>query len=356
MTVKGPPAFLGRTSERDHLDRLLANVRGGRSGVLVIRGEAGLGKTALLRHAAAGFKVAQVAGIESEMELPFAALHQLCAPMLSQIDLLAEPQRDALGIAFGLSFGNAPDAFLVVLAALSLLARIAEEQALLCVVDDAQWLDAASAQILGFVARRLLAESIAIVFAVREPSDEHELVGLSELRLTGLDDEDAHALLASRVSGRLDVPVSDRIVAETRGNPLALLELTRGMTSAELAGGFALPDAVDVPAQIEERYRQRIDQLPATTQQLMLLAAADPVGHAALLWRAAASLGLAREWRALTAGASAGGGCSRVAVAVSRSVQNTVMTRTAKAKPARPRTGGRAPLWPISALPYEVLA
>ncbi|HEX4623361.1 MAG TPA: hypothetical protein VH231_02815 [Solirubrobacteraceae bacterium] len=162
-------------------------------------------------------------------------------------------------------------------------------------VDDAQWLDAASAQILGFVARRLLAESIAIVFAAREPSDEHELAGLSELRLTGVDDEDAHALLASVVSGRLDAPVSDRIVAETRGNPLALLELSRGMTSAELAGGFALPDAVDVPAQIEDRYRQRIDQLPATTQQLMLLAAADPVGDAALLWRAAARLGLALE-------------------------------------------------------------
>jgi hypothetical protein len=163
------------------------------------------------------------------------------------------------------------------------------------VVDDAQWLDAASAQVLGFVARRLLAESIAIVFAVCEPSDEHELVGLSELRLTGLDDEDAHALLAARVSGRLDARVGDRIVAETRGNPLAILELSRGMTSAELAGGFALPDAVDVPAQIEEGYRQRIDKLPAATQQLMLLAAADPVGDAVVLWRAAERLGLAYD-------------------------------------------------------------
>ncbi|HUE25557.1 MAG TPA: AAA family ATPase [Solirubrobacteraceae bacterium] len=298
MAVKDPPAFLGRSSERGLLDRLLDSVRQGQSRVLVIRGEAGLGKTALLRHAvsrAAGFKVAQIAGVESEMELPFAGLHQLCAPMLSEIDMLPEPQRDALSIAFGLSFGNAPDPFLVALAALSLLARTAEAQPLLCVVDDAQWLDVASAQILGFVARRLLAESIAIVFAVREPSGEHELAGLSELRLTGLHDEDAHALLASVVSGRLDAPVSDRIVAETRGNPLAILELSRGMTSAELAGGFALPDALDVPARIEERYRQRSDQLPAATQQLMLLAAADPVGDAALLWRAAARLGLTLE-------------------------------------------------------------
>jgi AAA ATPase domain len=298
MAVKGPPAFLGRTSEREYLDRMLENVREGQSGVLVIRGEAGLGKTALLQHAvnqAAGFTLAQIAGVESEMELPFAGLHQLCAPMLSQIDMLPDRQRDALSTAFGLSSGNASDPFLVALAALSLLAQMAEEQPLLCVVDDAQWLDTASAQILGFVARRLLAESIAIVFAVREPSDEHELVGLSELRLIGLDDEDAHALLASVVSGRLDAPVSDRIVAETRGNPLALLELSRGMTSAELAGGFALPDAVDLPAQIEERYRRRVDHFPASTQQLMLLAAADPVGDAALLWRAAARLGLALE-------------------------------------------------------------
>jgi DNA-binding CsgD family transcriptional regulator len=298
MAVTDPPVLLGRTSERESLDLLLANVRDGRSGVLVIRGEAGLGKTALLRHAvgqADGFKVAQIAGIESEMELPFAGLHQLCVPMLSQIDTLPEPQREALSIAFGLSTGKAPESFLTALATLSLLAQFAEEQPLFCVVDDAQWLDGASAQVLGFVARRLLAEPIAIVFAVREPSDERELVGLPGLRLTGLGDEAAHALLAGVVSGRLDPPVGDRIVAETRGNPLALLELWPGMTSAELAGGFALPDAVDVPTQIEARYRQRIDQLPAITRQLMLLAAADPVGDAAVLWRAAAGLGLGPE-------------------------------------------------------------
>ena len=305
MTVGRPPVFLGRTREREYLDRLLENVRSGLSGVVVIRGEAGLGKTALLRHAivrAAGFRVAQIAGVESEMELPFAGLHQLCVPMLSLIDTLPEPQRDALRIAFGLSLGEAPDPFLVALAALSLLAQVAEEQPLLCVVDDAQWLDAASAQILGFVARRLLAESIAIVFAVREPSDGHELVGLSELRLSGLGGEDAYVLLGALVSGRLDASVADRIVGETRGNPLALLELSR-MTSGDLAGGFALPDAVDVPAQIEERYRQRIDELPATTKQLMLLAAADPVGDAALLWRAAERLGLASDSAQPAAGA-----------------------------------------------------
>jgi DNA-binding CsgD family transcriptional regulator len=306
MAVKGPPAFLGRTSEREYLDRLLENVRGGQSGVVVIRGEAGLGKTALLRHAvrqAAGFGVVQIAGVESEMELPFAGLHQLCGPMLSQIDTLPGPQRDALSIAFGVSVGEAPDPFLVALAGLSLLARTAEEQPLLCVVDDAQWLDAASAQILGFIARRLLAEAIAIVFAVREPSDEHELVGLPDLWLTGLDDESAHALLAGVVSGRLDAPVSDRIVAETRGNPLAILELARGMTSAELAGGFALPDALDMSAQIEGRYRQRIEELPTTTQQLMLLAAADPVGDVDLLWRAASRLGLGLDSADPAAGA-----------------------------------------------------
>jgi DNA-binding CsgD family transcriptional regulator len=298
MAVDHQPAFLGRTIEREYLDRLFENVRAGQSQVVVIRGEAGLGKTALLRHAvgqASGFKVAQIAAIESEMELPFAGLHQLCAPMLSQIDTLPEPQREALGIAFGLCVGNAPDPFLVALAALSLLAQIAEEQPLLCVVDDAQWLDAASAQILGFVARRLLAESIGMVFAVREPGDERELARLPRLRLTGLDDKDAHALLASVVSGLLDASVRDRIVAETRGNALAIIEMARGMTSAELAGGFALPDAGDVPAQIEQHYRQLIDQLPATTQQLMLLAAADPVGDATLLWRAALQLGLALE-------------------------------------------------------------
>ena len=297
MASQRPPAFRGRTSEREALDQMLERVRGGQSGVLVIRGEAGLGKTALLRHAvaeAAGFKVIQIAGVESEMELPFAGLHQLCAPMLSRFDGLPGPQRTALSIAFGRSIGDAPDRFLVALAALTLLADVAEERPLLCVVDDAQWLDGASAQVLAFASRRLLAEAVAIVFAVREPSDERDLIGLPELRLEGLDAQDARALLASVVTGPLDERVRDRIVAETRGNPLALLELPRGMVAAELAGGFAVPDATDLSGQIEDHYRQRVAALPETTRRLMLLAAADPVGDATLVWRAAQTLGVAR--------------------------------------------------------------
>ena len=297
MASQRPPAFRGRTSELEALGRLLERVREGQSGVLIIRGEAGLGKTALLRHAvaeAAGFDVIQIAGVESEMELPFAGLHQLCAPMLSRFNSLPEPQRNALSIAFGLSIGDAPDRFLVALAALTLLAEVAEERPLLCVVDDAQWLDGASAQVLAFASRRLLAESVAIVFAVREPSDERELIGLPELRLVGLDEADARALLASVVPGPLDERVRDRIVAETRGNPLALLELPRGMVAAELAGGFAVPAATDLSGQIEDHYRQRVAALPDATRRLMLLAAADPVGDAALVWRAAQTLGVAR--------------------------------------------------------------
>ena len=297
MAAQRLPGFRGRTSEREALDRLLENVRGRQSAVLVVRGEAGIGKTALLRYAArqaSGFRVAQIAGIESEMELPFAGLHQLCGPMLDRLGALPEPQRDALSVAFGLSSGEAPDRFLVALAALSLLAEVAEGRPLLCFVDDAQWLDAASAQVLGFVARRLLAESVAIVFAVREPSEERELAGLPELPLGGLDEEEARALLESVIPGRLDERVRDRIVAETRGNPLALLELPRTMTAAELAGGFALPDAGDLPGQIEDGYLRRVGALPETTQRLMLLAAADPVGDATLLWRAAQTLGIGR--------------------------------------------------------------
>jgi predicted ATPase len=295
MAVQQTPPFYGRTDELGALDRLLEDVRGGKSGALVIRGEAGVGKSGLLRRAVgrtAGFRVVEIAAIESEMELPFAALHQLCAPLVSLLEALPESQRDALSVALGLSLGEPPDRFQVALAALSLLAEVAAEQPLLCVVDDAQWLDAASAQVLGVAARRLLAESVAIVFAVRESSRDRELVGLPELRLLGLDDEDARALLASVVPGRLDERVSERIVAETRGNPLALLELPRGMSAAEVAGGFALPDALDLPARIEKQYTQRVAALPEPTRRLLLLAAADPVGDATLLWRAAQSLGL----------------------------------------------------------------
>ena len=243
MAARRSPVLLGRASEREALDRLLENVRGGQSAVLVIRGEAGVGKTALLHHCArqaSGFRVARVAGVESEMELPFAALHQLCAPMLDRLDALPEPQQAALCVALGLASGAAPDRFLIALAALSLLAEVAAERPLLCFVDDAHWLDAASAQVLGFVARRLLAESVAIVFAVRHPSGERELAGLPELMLAGLPEEDARALLATATPGRLDERVRDRFVAETRGNPLAILELPRALAATQLPGGFGL--------------------------------------------------------------------------------------------------------------------
>jgi DNA-binding CsgD family transcriptional regulator len=291
-----PPAFRGRSSEREVLDRLLENVRGGQSAVLAIRGEPGLGKSALLHYAARqadGFRIARTAGVESEMELPFAALHQLCAPMLAGLDALPEPQRQALRVAFGLAAGDTPDRFLVALAALSLLAEVGAERPLLCLVDDAQWLDGASRQVLGFVARRLLAESVAIVFAVRRPSEEHELSGLPELPLGGLPDEDARAVLATVVPGRLDERVRDRIVAETQGNPLALLELPRGLTTAELAGGFGVLSAQPLSGRIEDSFLQRLEALSEEARLLLVIAAAEPVGDPLLVWRAAERLGIA---------------------------------------------------------------
>ena len=274
---------------------MLAQVRGGQSPVLVLRGEAGIGKTTLLRYAArqaAGCRVAEVVGVQAEMELPFAGIHQLCAPMLSHLDALPEPQHNALSVALGISHGDRPDRFLVALAVLSLLSELAAERPLLCVVDDAQWLDAASGQVLGFVARRLLAESVAMVFAVREPIAGHALDGLPELSLGGLREADARALLARVVRGRLDNRVRDRIIAETGGNPLALLELARSMSEPERAAGFVVPAAGDLSGQVEEQYLRHIGELPEATQRLLLLAAADPLGDATLLWRAAARLSI----------------------------------------------------------------
>src|SRR3982750_1970021 len=215
--------FLDRTSEREVLDRLLEHVREGQSAIVVIRGEPGIGKTELLRYAArqaSGFRVVQVTGVEAEMELPFAGIHQLCAPLLEQIDSLPQPQRDALNVALGLASGDVPDRFVVGLAVLGLLSAAAEDRPLLCLVEDAQWLDAASGLILGFVARRLLAESVAIVVAVREPNTRRDFDGLPELLLQGVAEEDALALLMRAVPGRLDDRVRDRIVAGNRGNPL----------------------------------------------------------------------------------------------------------------------------------------
>ena len=285
--------LLDRLAERAALGGLLEGARAGQSGVLVLRGEPGVGKTALLDDAigsAVGLRVARVAGVESEMELPFAALQQLCAPMLDGLERRPDPQRDALSVAFGLRAGAAPDRFLVGLAALSLLSEAAEQQPLLCVIDDAQWLDQASAQALGFVARRLLAEPVALVIATREPGKEFS--GLPELLVGGLRDGDAQELLSSVIRGPLDERVRDRIVAETRGNPLALLELPRGLTLAELAGGFGLLEAPELSGRIEDSFRRRLEALPAATQRLLLVAAAELTGEPTLLWRAAERLGI----------------------------------------------------------------
>jgi len=279
----------GRRSECARLDRLVADVRSRQGRVLIVRGEAGIGKSALLDYLAAnadGCRVARAAGVESEMELPFAGLHQLCAPMLDLAENLPPPQSAALRVAFGLEFGGPPDRFLVGAAVLSLLAEVADRQPLLCVVDDAQWLDRASAQALTFVGRRLFADQIAVVFGVRDPVTAPEWRGFPELVVGGLADEDAEALLDAVVPGRLDEHVRDRIVAETRGNPLALLELPRGLTAAELAGGFERPDVRPMASQIEQNFVQRVQLLPPQTQRLLLTAAAEPVGDVPLLLRA----------------------------------------------------------------------
>jgi DNA-binding CsgD family transcriptional regulator len=293
--LTGPPGgqLLGRQREREVLGRLLDAARGGDGGVLVVGGEPGVGKTALLEsmvEQGQDFRVLRTLGVEGEMELPFAALQQLCSPILDRSERLPDPQRDALGVAFGLSAGQAPDPFLVGLAALGLLSEASHERPLLCVVDDAQWLDRASARALAFVARRLLAEKIAFVFATRELGDA--LAALPELRVEPLGPHDARTLLDSVLPAPLDERVLDRIVAETRGNPLALLELPRGLTPTQLAGGFGLPVAVPLSASIEESFTRRLARLPGDARRLLLVAAADPVGDTALVWRAARELGI----------------------------------------------------------------
>jgi DNA-binding CsgD family transcriptional regulator len=288
----------GRRDERAVLDGLFGEARAGQSGVLVLRGEAGIGKTALLEHAiepASDFALLRAVGVESEMELPFAALHQLCAPLVDFFNRLPAPQRDALEVTFGVRAGAAPDRFLVALATLSLFSEAAQERPLLCVIDDAQWLDGASAQTLGFVARRLLAEPIVLLVAAREVTDA--FAGLPELLIEGLDDADARKLLASVIPGRLDDRVADQLVAEARGNPLALLELPRGLSPAELAGGFGLPGALSLQGRIEQSFLGRLKALPDSTQRLLLVAAADPLGDPALLWRAAERLEIMRSAR-----------------------------------------------------------
>jgi DNA-binding CsgD family transcriptional regulator len=281
------------------LERLVAAVQAGESRALVLRGDAGVGKTALLDHLverATACRVMRLAGVQSEMELAFAALHQLCAPMLGFLDRLPDPQRDALRTAFGLSAGDASDPFLVGLAVLSMLAEVARERPLLCVVDDAHWLDRASAQGLAFVARRVVAESVGMVFSVRadDPaaSSWRDLPGLD---IRGLPDDAARRLLGSALRGPVDRHVLDRIVAESRGNPLALLELPRGLSAAELAAGFRPTEPEPVPRRIEESIRRQLQPLPSATQRLLVIAAAEPVGDPVLLWRAAEALGIGAE-------------------------------------------------------------
>jgi DNA-binding CsgD family transcriptional regulator/tetratricopeptide (TPR) repeat protein len=285
--------FLGRTRERERLDAMLAHARDGQSAVLVVHGEAGIGKTALLRYAArqaSGLRTAEIEGVQAEMELPFAGIHRLCAPLLDRLEVLAEPQQDALRVALGVSSGDAPDRFLLAVAVLNLLSTTAEERPLLCLVDDAQWLDTASVEALGFVARRLMAEPIAMIFSLREPITTRALDGLPQLPVEGLDEPAARALLSRAVPGRLDDRVRERIIAETAGNPLALVELSQKMTPSERAGGFGAPAASDLPSRLEEGYLRRVAGLPKATQRLMLLAAAEPLADAALVWRAAERL------------------------------------------------------------------
>jgi DNA-binding CsgD family transcriptional regulator len=278
------------------LDRLIDAVRAGQSRALVVVGEPGVGKTALLEYVAgraAGCRVARAAGVQSEMELAFSGLHQLVTPMLDRLERVPGPQREALATAFGISAGPAPDRFLVGLAVLGLLSEVAGERPLVCLVDDEQWLDRASAQVLGVVARRPMAESVGMVFAARTPGGE--VAGLPELMVEGLREGDARALLDSALAGPVDARVRDRIVAETRGNPLALLELVRGVPPAELAGGFGLPSVVPLAGRIEEGFRRRVEALPAQTRRLLELAAADPAGDPALVWQAAERLGIGPE-------------------------------------------------------------
>jgi len=290
--------FLDRSRERNMLDQLVGAVRAGQSRVLVLRGEAGIGKSALLEYlstAADGCRIGRAAGVESEMELAFAGLHALCAPMLGRLEHLPVPQRDALSKAFGLTAGPPPDRFLVGLAVLSLLADAAEEQPLVCIVDDAQWLDRVSVQTLAFVARRLLAEPVGLVFALRETGDEHQLEGLPELVIEGLAADDARQLLDATIPGLLDMRVRDRILGEAGGNPLALLELPRGGSPIAVAGGFGLPVEMPLTSRIEQGFVRQLTSFPAQTRRLLLLAAAEPVGDVPLLWRAAARLGIRPE-------------------------------------------------------------
>jgi DNA-binding CsgD family transcriptional regulator/tetratricopeptide (TPR) repeat protein len=296
MSAREPRPLFGRKDECRLLDELLAAVRAGESRALVIAGESGVGKTALLEYAlgaAADFRFERAVGVESEMELAFAALHQLCAPLLDgldRLDRLPEPQCEALATALGLRPGPAPDRFLVGLAVLGLLSEASADRPLLCVIDDAQWVDPASAQTLAFVARRLSAEPVGVLFATRHPCEELTL--LRSLELDGLDGAAARQLLLSAISSPLDEGVRERIIAETRGNPLALLDLPRGLTATRLAGGFGLIEPHAPNGDMEETIARRLGAVSDETRRLLLVASAEPVGDPLLLLRACERLGV----------------------------------------------------------------
>jgi DNA-binding CsgD family transcriptional regulator len=285
-----------RAPESAVLDRVLEAAQARQSAAVVVLGEPGIGKTELIEHAAArapGFRVVRAVGVESEMELAFAGVHQLCGQLSDSLERLAAPQQQALATAFGLSTGGFPDRFVVGVAVLGLLAKAAEAQPLFCIVDDAQWLDQASMQALGFVARRLATEPVALVFGLRTRCAE--LAGIPELVVEGLADPAASALEESVTAGPLDERVRDRILAEARGNPLALLELPQALTPAELTGGPGVPAAPPLESALEVSFRRRLERLPAETRLLLLVAAAEPVADPALLARVAEQLGLSAE-------------------------------------------------------------
>jgi DNA-binding CsgD family transcriptional regulator/tetratricopeptide (TPR) repeat protein len=300
-TVGAPDGFglINRVSETATLEALLDAVRHGLSGALVLRGQAGIGKTALLERAicsAPDFLAVRALGMECEMELGFAGLHQLVLPFLPHLDRLPVPQRDALGAAFGLIAVPPPARFQVGLATLTLLANAASEQPLLCIIDDAQWLDMESSEVLAFVARRLIADRIALLFAVREPAERRTgLTGLPELWIDGLHARDARRLLATVVGGPLAGQVSERIIAETEGNPLAILELTTELTPRELGSASLLPEPLPIGSRLQQRFVAQMRGLPADTQTFLLLAAAESSGDPVVVWRAARQLGLEQD-------------------------------------------------------------
>ena len=363
------PRLLGREREREVLGRLLEGARAGQGGVLVLHGEPGVGKTALLEYAvevAQGLQVVRAAGVEGEMELPYAALQQLCSPIIDLTERLPDPQRDALNVAFGRSAGPAPDPFLVGLAVLGLLSEASEERPLLCLVDDAHWLDDASARALAFLARRLLAERIVLLFAARERGAA--LAGFPEIHVGPLGQRDARVLLESVLPARVDERVLERIILETGGNPLALLELPRGMTPAQLAGGFGLPAAVPLSAQIEEHFARRLATLPVDARRWLLLAAADPTGDLALVSRAAGRLGIqesaARTLRSdgvldLSAGVAFRHPLARSAVYGSSNADERNEAHRALADATNPRTDPDRRAWhraQATSMPDEAIA